>query len=320
MQAGAFWQPLSGSHTKPATSQVPGVWLHWPPLHWSFVQATLSSHSAALQHEPQVAVLPSALGQHSWPSPHNLTTLHWPSVHEPTVQGSLSVSHCESLQQAAQPLPSQHSEAFGSLQNLCSQKLSTHESTVQSLLSAHTSAASPAKTPHTCLARQPSLAEQYWAGSHFVSSGTYMHCPEKQVGLVQLAPAVQSLSSQHSAQSPPQHFSVPAHLGAVSQVPSALHRSTVHGSLSLQSSGPAQCALLLAPLPSPAALPESPPLPVLPAVPLPAMSPLAVNAAPEQPLVQSAGKQAPHKASSRNLGLKKLTAILLGKGKGRGPP
>jgi hypothetical protein len=77
----------------------------------SSVQPTPSSQSVALQQAPHVADLRSMLGQQSSPLPHSGTRLHWPSLHEPTVQGSLSVSHCASVQQAAQPVPSQHSVA-----------------------------------------------------------------------------------------------------------------------------------------------------------------------------------------------------------------
>jgi hypothetical protein len=85
---------------------------------------------------------------------------------------------------------------------------------------------------------------------------------EKQVFSVQLTPSSQSESSQHSAHSPPaQHFCVPAHLGDVSQVPSALHKSLVQASSSLQSSGPPHFA---APSPPVPALPLVPPVPVLP--------------------------------------------------------
>src|SRR3954471_17613777 len=105
-----------------------GVLLHWPPPHLSSVQPTLSSHSTALQHLPQVAVLPSALGQHSSPCPHSGTVVHLPAAHEPTMHGLLPVLHWESLQQAAQPTPSQHSVAFASGQKSCWHRLLSHES------------------------------------------------------------------------------------------------------------------------------------------------------------------------------------------------
>ena len=146
------------------------------------------------------------------------------------------------------------------------------------------------------------------------SLGTNMHWPEKHVLLVQLRPSSQSVFSQHWAQSPPQHLSEPGHLGEASQVPSGLQRSVVQMFPSSQSSGPLQVALALAPAPAsglpPLLLLSLPPVLVAPAW-LPVS--LAVKASPPQPLVQIAGSRALTSAKNTNLGLKKLTAILLGK-------
>ena len=129
------------------------------------------------------------------------------------MHGSLSVSHCESLQHAAQPVPSQHSLAAGSLQKSCWQKLSTQESAVHGASSSHTLGASPAKPVQALRSTQLSLVEQYSEAAHEASLGTNMHCPAKHVLVVQLTPSSQSASLQHCAHSPVQHFSVPGHLG-----------------------------------------------------------------------------------------------------------
>jgi hypothetical protein len=149
--------------------------------------------------------------------------------------------------------------------------LFSHESAVQALPSSQTSGDSLVKMPQAARARQPSLTEQYCVASHFVSSGTNMHWFEKHVFVVQAMPSSQSASSQHSAQSPPQHFSVPKHLGEALQVPSALQRSMVQLSLSLQSSGP------------PHAVPVPAPVPIVPAPASFALPPLA-----EPPALESA--------------------------------
>jgi hypothetical protein len=168
---------------------------------------------------------------------------------------------------------------------------------------------------------QPSAAEQYSEAAHWVSSGTNMHCPEKQVFMVQPTPSSQSASLQHCAQSPPQHLSLPVHLGAASHVPSALQRSVVHTFLSSQSSGPPQATVVSAPVPALLVVPAEPfpPLELVPpwsAVPAVASPPFAAEKSPPvQPLVQSAGKSTETSAKSTNLGLKKLTAILLEAGK-----
>jgi hypothetical protein len=148
-----------------------------------------------------------------------------------------------------------------------------------------------------------------------------MHCPEKQVFTVHSTPSSQSLLSQHSAQSPPQHFLPSVQVGEASQVPSALQRSVVHGSLSAQSSGPAQALPVPAPVPTlPAAVVELPPvapLLVSPAevAPLPAVAVSfdELKAPPPQPLASSVGDRAHASAKTTNLGLKKLTAFLLDK-------
>lgn len=272
-----------------------------------------SSQSTALQHEPQVALRPSALGQHCWSLPHSGTTLHLPSSHEPTVHGSLSVSHCESLQHAAQPMPSQHSVAPSCLQKSCWQKLSTQESAVQGAPSSHTLGASPANPVQALRATQFSLVEQYSEAAQEASLGTNMHCPAKQVLVVQLTPSSQSASSQHCAHSPVQHFSEPGQRGDASHVPSGLQRSRVQTFLSSQSSGPLHDLLTLPPAPVPALapllVPEELDVPAALDVPALPVSSLPVNAVPLQPLLASPGGKAHISAKSTNLGLKKLTAI-----------
>ena len=97
-------------------------------------------------------------------------------------------------------------------------------------------------------------------------------------------------------------------------MPSALHTSTVQGCPSSQSSGPPHLTPVPAPVPIISLLPALPlPLPPLLVAPLPAdASPFAAeNEPPPQPLVQSAGTNTLNSAKSTNLGLKKLTAILL---------
>jgi hypothetical protein len=245
--------------------------------------------------------------------PHNAaTSLHLPPWHVLTVQGSLSFSHCESLQHSAQPTPSQHRFAGESAsQNLCWHKPPSHVSLVQLALSSQMLTLSPGKPVQIWRSLQPSLAAQYSVMAHWPSSGTNMHCPAKQVFAVQLTWSSQSALSQHSLHSPLQHLSAPPHFGDASHVPSALQRSVVQMFLSSQSSGPSQLTRAPAPL---APLPETPlpvpPLPLLPPVlvaPESAESSSAVKASPAQPLVQTAGSKVPAKARSRNLGLKKLT-------------
>jgi hypothetical protein len=121
----------------------------------------------------------------------------------------------------------------------------------------------------TSLLRQPEPTAQYWAVPQVASSGACVHAPAKQSSSVHFTPSSQSVLSQHSPQVPAQHFSVASHLGALLQVPSAPHWSTVQGSPSSQSSGPVHAlggALLEPPelesLVSPASAAPVPPLPV----------------------------------------------------------
>jgi hypothetical protein len=241
--------------------------LRTAPVHTSSVQPTLSSHSLAEQQLPQLAVLPSVLGQHLFPSSHSGLVLQVPPLHTPTLHGSM-VSHCESSQQSvAQPV-AQHSEPCS--QNWFLQKSSTQLSVVHGLASTHVTSGSVG--PHGTLGWQLSLTEQNSSEAQAASSGKNMHWPAKQVLVVQATPSSQSWSSQHSSQSPPQHLSDAAHLGAVAQVPSMLHASTVHASPSSQSSGPSQRIVPPAAPPPPPLL-LAPPL-LLPVAAAPALPPL----------------------------------------------
>jgi hypothetical protein len=142
-----------------------------------------------------------------------------------------------------------------------------------------------------------------------------MHWPLKQMSFVQVTPSSQSACAQHSAQSPPaQHFSLPAHMGEASQTPSALQRSRLQASLSLQSSGPLQGILGAAPIPTlpPALEPLLPALEPLPPAldpPLPPCGALS-KAGPEQALINTEGKSARHPTKSAYLGLKLTTDLL----------
>jgi hypothetical protein len=123
---------------------------------------------------------------------------------------------------------------------------------------------------------------------------------------VQLTPSSQSACSQHSAQSPPaQHFSLPAHMGGASHMPSALQRSLVQASLSLQSSGPPQGT------PVPAAFPTLPLPPAAepPLPPSPSRSALS-KTGPEQALIKNDGSSAQQTTKSAYLGLKLTTDLL----------
>jgi hypothetical protein len=82
-----------------------GVFEHDPAAQASSVQGTSSLHSVALQQLPHVAE-PWPLSQHLCPG-QSSTTSHWPATHLPLWHAS-GDGHCESLQQAAQPLDGQH--------------------------------------------------------------------------------------------------------------------------------------------------------------------------------------------------------------------
>jgi hypothetical protein len=75
----------------------------------SSVQSTPSSHSLAEQQLPQLAAVPSGLGQHLSPGAHSEAVLHLPAWQMPIVHGSVSVSHCLSLQHSSAQPVSQHS-------------------------------------------------------------------------------------------------------------------------------------------------------------------------------------------------------------------
>jgi hypothetical protein len=110
--------------------------------------------------------------------------------------------------------------------------------------------------------------EQNSSGPQAVSSGKNMHRPAKQVLVVHPTPSSQSAWSQHSAQSPPQHFSGLLQLGAAAHVPSTVQMSFVQTSSSSQSSGPPH-ALLPPFVPAlPAWLPPPVPAAGLPPMPL----------------------------------------------------
>src|ERR1041384_4877206 len=130
-----------------------------------------------------------------------------------------------------------------------------------------------------------------------------MHCAMKQTLSVHFTWSSQSSLPQHSAQVPPQQRSVPAHLGEVAQVPSALHRSTVQLSPSSQSSGPTQLLPSVAPVLLPLLLPPRPLAP-------PESAP--TNLLPPHALAERSGSAGAKNASSTNLGFKKLTTTLLG--------
>jgi hypothetical protein len=50
------------------------------PVQLSTVQGTLSSHSTAEQQVPQLAEVPSGLGQHSSPAAHSGTVVQVPAL------------------------------------------------------------------------------------------------------------------------------------------------------------------------------------------------------------------------------------------------
>lgn len=188
------------------------------------MQSILSSQLAAVQHVPQVADVPSALGQHDAPAVgpwQSGSFAHWPARHLSVVQGSLSL-HCESSQHSAQPTFGQQMgpsapQAVGG----CSHKLLTHESVVHGSLSSQSVLA--VLSVQACLCRQPVVTEQYSSLPQFLSLGAWVHTPAKQSSSVQPRWSLQSPLLQHSPQVPPQHFWVASHFGARLQVPSAPH-------------------------------------------------------------------------------------------------
>jgi hypothetical protein len=93
-----------------------------------------------------------------------------------------------------------------------------HESVVHGLESAHVTEFGSASS-QAMSSRQLSVTEQNSAGPQAASFGTNMHLPAKQVLTVQPTPSSQSASSQHSSQSPLQHFSGAEQRGADAQVP-----------------------------------------------------------------------------------------------------
>ena len=143
----------------------------------------------------------------------------------------------------------------------------------------------------TMSGRQLSVTEQASSGPQAASFGTNMHLPAKQVFTVQPTPSSQSVFSQHSAQSPSQHFCGPLHLAAEAQLPSIVQKSLVQVSLSLQSSGPPQ-VLGLPPveLPALAVVPALlPPVAGLPPPGLAPASPPPSNCAPLHALISNIG-------------------------------
>jgi hypothetical protein len=129
----------------------------------------------------------------------------------------------------------------------------------------------------------------------------------KQVFVVQPTPSSQSVSSQHSAQSPSQHLWGPLHFAAEAQVPSMVQKSLVQLSPSLQSSGPPH--LLALPAMAVPALPIPPtPLPPFDEPPTaePASPPLS-NSAPEQALASNIGTSAVKLHSVTSLDVVRLT-------------
>jgi hypothetical protein len=104
-------QPAAGSQVCPVAHRDElGTCEQAPPAHESTVQPTPSLQSPASQQVPHVAELPAA--QHSWPAPQSGAVAHVPALQVFLVHGSPS-SHCESLQQAAQPMSGQQSVPLG---------------------------------------------------------------------------------------------------------------------------------------------------------------------------------------------------------------
>jgi hypothetical protein len=173
-------QPLSGLHTSPRPQvALLGVCTHakCAPVHESSVHPTLSSQSLAAQQLPQLALVLSALGQHSSPVAQRGVMVQRPAWHEPTMHGS-SFLHCESSQHSsAQPVVGQHTEP--SWQYWFLQKPPSQLSVVHRLASWQ----GPGSVQAT-LALQPSVIEQASVGAHCASSGTNMHLPAKQVLVV----------------------------------------------------------------------------------------------------------------------------------------
>jgi hypothetical protein len=273
------------------------------PVHTSSVQPTLSSHSVAEQQLPQLAVVPSALGQHLLPPSHRGLVPHVPPLHTPTMHGSV-VLHCESSQHSAAQPAAQHSDPCS--QNSFLQKLSTQLSVVHGLASTHVTSGSSG--PHGTLGWQLSLIEQNSAVAQAESSGKNMQWPAWQVLVVQATPSSQSTSSQHSLQSPSQHLAGAAHLGAVAQMPSMLHASSVQTSPSSQSSGLSQRAV---PPPEPAL----PPVLLAPALLLPAVLPplpsLPRKELPPHALNRASAPNAKNAVATTSLGLSPFIQALL---------
>lgn len=246
---------------------------------------TRSSQSAALQHVPQVAVFPSAEGQHESVPSQSAPAVHLPPSQRSLVQGSPSL-HCESLQHVAHPCPGQHS--LSAPQPLRTHWLSMQVSVVQG------SPSSQSKSPvHRTRARQPSTAEQYWRSLHAPSLGTWTQTEFLQLSCVHATPSSQSLAEQHWPQTPPQHFWPLTHLASFRQVPSSVQRSTVHESESSQSACSAQ-PLRAPPVFSPPPLPTLPPdAAAEPPLPRPPPPPPLLPAPP--PLLNSGPTQAPAK-------------------------
>jgi hypothetical protein len=185
------------------------------PVHESLVHATPSLQSSAPQHPPQLALVLSALRQQRSPEAHSGRVVHLPAWHEPTMHGSSSVSHCASLQQSSAQPSAQH--RLPCSQNVLLQNPPTHSSLVQGLESSQLTPETSA--PHATCGLQLSVTEQASPGWHLPSSGMNMHCPSKQVFVVQATPSSQSEFSQQPAQSPSQQRSGPEHFGATSHLP-----------------------------------------------------------------------------------------------------
>jgi hypothetical protein len=148
---------------------------------------------------------------------------------------SESAQHCSAQPVLQQTLPCS--------QNSLRQKPLAHESVVHGLESLHVTEFGSAPS-QAISGRQLSVMEQNSSGPQAASFGTNMHLPAKHVLVVQPTESSQSMSSQHSAQSPLQHISGPLHLGADAHTPCVVQKSFVQLSLSLQSSGPPQLPAL----------------------------------------------------------------------------